>query len=66
MQEHRQEKLVFASKSLIFTRKLGGTIYILTRNNLLCSAGKKSHKSIYRTLLCTPQSIAFAPFGMQS
>lgn len=30
MQEHKQEKLVFVSKSLIFTRKLGGTIYILT------------------------------------
>ena len=29
MQEHRQEKLVFASKSLIFTRKLG-ELYILT------------------------------------
>ena len=31
MQEHRLEKLVFVSKSLIFTGKLGGTIYILTK-----------------------------------
>ena len=48
MQEHRQEKLVFVSKSLIFTRKLGELYIYIDRNNLLCPAGKKSYKSIYR------------------